>query len=75
MGKKPRIMLTGCEESEGVGVEVIRAWKHNKIDEVSAEYKRNGKVKGICVKLDEWRKSVAKLSQINFYETALVNGL
>jgi hypothetical protein len=74
MGKFPRIILT-TSEKEGVGVEVIRAKKCNKIDEVSSEWKYNGKVKGICVKLDEWRKPVAKLSQINFYETALVNGI
>jgi len=75
MGKNPRIILDNCEQAEGIGVEVIRARKCNKIDEVSSEWKYNGKVKGICVKLDEYRKPVAKLSQINFYETALVNGL
>ena len=75
MGKCPRIILTGTSEKEGIGVEVIRARKKNKIDEVSSEWKYNGKVTGILVKLNEYHRANAKLSQINFLETAIVNGI
>lgn len=75
MGKNPRIILTNTHEKEGLGIEVIRARKLNKVDEVNSEYKANGKVTGILVKLNEYHRANAKLSQINFLETAIVNGI